>query len=71
MVKAYFKENGIKFEDIDVTIEKNANEMIAKTGLMTIPVIEINGKIIVGYNIDEIKKLLGDKSDNNSPMPKV
>lgn len=58
-VKEFLKENNIKFEDIDVSRNSNASkEMIEKSGQMSVPVIDIDGKIIVGFNRAEIKKAL-------------
>ena len=57
--KEFFKEKKIEFEDIDVSVDqKAANEMIEKSGQMGVPVIEINGKIIVGFDQEEIEKAL-------------
>lgn len=49
--KEYFKERGIKFDDINVAENAAAaQEMIQKSGQTGVPVIEINGEIIVGFN---------------------
>lgn len=57
--KQFLKENNIEFEDIDVSSnEEKAKEMIEKSGQMGVPVIDIDGKIIVGFNQPEIKKAL-------------
>lgn len=57
--KAFLKEKGIKFEDIDVaTDQKAAKEMIKKSGQMGVPVIDIDGKIIVGFDQAAIEKAL-------------
>jgi len=57
MVKAYLRANKISFEEVDVGSDKNkATEMVAKSGQMGVPVVEINGAIIVGFDkkaIDE------------------
>jgi len=58
-VKEFLKEKNIKFEDIDVGAnQKAAEEMIDKSGQMGVPVIDINGKIIVGFDKEEIEKAL-------------
>ena len=60
LAKEYFKEKGVEFEYIDVAADqKAANEMIEKSGQMGVPVIEIDGKVIVGFNKGEIEKALG------------
>lgn len=50
-VKEFFKENGIKFKEINVSASPIAQfEMIKKSKQMGVPVIDINGQIIVGFN---------------------
>ena len=60
--KQFLKENNIIFEDIDVSAnQERAQAMIEKSGQMGVPVIDIDGKLIVGFDKDEIKKALGLK----------
>ncbi len=62
MVKDFLKQNGIQFEDINVaTDHEAAHEMIEKSGQMGVPVVDIGGKIIVGFDREAIKKALGIK----------
>lgn len=57
--KDFFKENKIEFEDYNVAENHDkAKEMVEKSGQMGVPVIEINGEIIVGFNQGKIKELL-------------
>tara|TARA_Y100000310_G_scaffold291668_1_gene319772 strand:+ start:393 stop:620 length:228 start_codon:yes stop_codon:yes gene_type:complete len=57
--KEFFKEKGIEYEDIDVSANEVAGkEMVEKSGQMGVPVIEIDGKIVVGFNQEEVEKLL-------------
>ncbi len=57
--KEYFKGKKVKFTDVDVSKDEKAKEeMIKKSGQMAVPVIDINGKIIVGFNEAEIEKAL-------------
>ena len=58
--KQYLKDNNIAFEDIDVsTNQQAAEEMIQKSGQMGVPVLDIDGKIIVGLDKEKIKQALG------------
>jgi glutaredoxin-like YruB-family protein len=58
--KKFLKDNNIPFEDMDVASnEKAAQEMIQKTGQMGVPVLDIEGTIIVGYDVDKVKETLG------------
>lgn len=60
MVKKFFEENSITFEEIDVSASQSAaQEMIKKSGQMGVPVIDIDGTIIVGFDRAGIKKALG------------
>ena len=57
--KEFLKEKGIKFEAITVGVNQNAaNEMIEKSGQMGVPVIDVDGKIIVGFDKEELEKSL-------------
>lgn len=57
--KDYFKKNNVAFEDVDVTKDyARAQEMIQKSGQMGVPVIDINGNIIVGFQPEAFASLL-------------
>lgn len=59
MTEEFFKQNKIKYRSIDVGVnQKAAQEMIKKSGQMGVPVIDINGRIIVGFDKAAIKKAL-------------
>lgn len=54
-VKEFLKENNVSFENIDVgSNHQAAEEMIKKSGQMGVPVIDIEGKIIMGFNKEAI-----------------
>jgi glutaredoxin-like YruB-family protein len=57
--KNYFIKNGVVFTDIDVTKDRTkAEEMVRKSGQMGVPVIDIDGNILVGFQPNEFDKLL-------------
>jgi glutaredoxin-like YruB-family protein len=57
--KEFLKELKVEFEEINVAENKEAaQEMVEKSGQRGVPVIEIDGEIIIGFNPDEIKKAL-------------
>ncbi len=59
LAKAYFKEKGIAYKDIDVAADaKEAEVMVHKSGQYGVPVIDIDGKIIIGFSKDEIDEAL-------------
>lgn len=59
MAKDFFKKQGVSFTEINVEEdEAAAEEMIDKSGQMGVPVIDINGQIIVGFNKPAIEKAL-------------
>lgn len=58
-LKSYLTKNGIEFEDIDVSKdEKQLQKMIKDSGQMGIPVVDIDGEIITGFDKAKIDKLL-------------
>ena len=59
-VKQFLKENNIAFEDYNVGLDhQKADEMVSKTGQMGVPVLDIDGQIVVGFDRQKIKQLLG------------
>lgn len=60
MAKSYLSQKNVSYTDFDVSKDQaKAEEMVRKSGQMGVPVIDIDGKIIVGFNKPEIDKLLG------------
>ena len=59
MVKNFLKEKNITFEEADVGRDRSAaKEMVDKTGQMGVPVVDIDGKIIVGFDKEAISREL-------------
>ena len=59
MLKDFLRDRKVEFEDIDVAADHDAaKQMIEKSGQMGVPQIEINGKIIVGFDKPAIEKEL-------------
>jgi len=60
LAKRYFKENGIRFREIDISRnEAAAMDIQRKTGQTGVPVIFINNRPIVGFDKIKINKMLG------------
>ncbi len=58
-LKMFLKEHNIEFEDIDVSQDKKAlDEMVKKSGQMGVPVADINGEIVIGFDREKIRALL-------------
>lgn len=62
MAKEFFKKNDVAFEEHDVASDaKSRDEMVQKTGQMGVPVIDVDGQIIIGFDQHRLKELLGAK----------
>ena len=58
-VKEFFKSNNVKYSEVDVgSDQKAAHEMIEKSGQMGVPVIDIDGQIIVGFDKPALERAL-------------
>lgn len=58
-LKQFLSENQVQFEDCDVAQDRQkADEMVQKSGQMGVPVLDIDGQIIVGFDKDKIKSAL-------------
>lgn len=59
-LKSYLDEHNIAYQEIDVGKDQQAaQEMIDKTGQMGVPVADIDGEIIIGFDKERINQLLG------------
>ncbi|MBI2445414.1 glutathione S-transferase N-terminal domain-containing protein [Candidatus Micrarchaeota archaeon] len=60
LAKNYFQQQRIAYSEVDVAANpKAAEEMIEKSGQLGVPVIDIGGKIIVGFDQPAIREALG------------
>ncbi len=60
MTKALLKEKGIAYTEKDVSADDQAREeMIHKSGQLGVPVIDIDGKIVVGFDKERLTEFLG------------
>ena len=59
MAMDYFKKKGVKFTEVNVQEHpEKVDEMVEKSGQLGVPVIDIGGTIIVGFNKNAIEKAL-------------
>lgn len=59
-VKEHLKANNVTFEEVDVAADMSrAREMVEKSGQYGVPVVDINGEIVVGFDRARIDALLG------------
>jgi glutaredoxin 3 len=59
MAKDWFRSKNLNFEEYDVSRDqRRADELVRKSGQMGVPVIDVNGKIIIGFNTAAIEKAL-------------
>jgi glutaredoxin 3 len=59
ITKKFLQKNNIEYEEKNIAGDQEAaKEMMEKSGQMSVPVIDIDGKIIVGFNKEKISELL-------------
>ena len=64
IAKDFFDKKGLSYEEVDVSVdEKAAQEMVARTNQMGVPVIEIGEEVVIGFNKSQIEKILIASSD--------
>ena len=55
----FFTQNNVPFEDVDVSTDHDkAKEMVNKSGQMGVPVIDIDGSIVIGFQPEVFMNLL-------------
>ena len=59
MAEEFLKENKVSYQKFDVgtNLEKR-KEMVEKSGQMGVPVIDVGGKILIGFDEEALKELL-------------
>jgi glutaredoxin-like YruB-family protein len=63
MVKNFLEDNNIPYTNLDVGVDRNALvEMKNKSGQLGVPVIDVDGTIIVGFDKEALAKVLGLKA---------
>ncbi len=63
MAKEYFKSKAIEYTEINVTGDMaKQKELVQKSGQFGVPVIFIDGKMILGFDRDKINQYLNIKS---------
>jgi glutaredoxin-like YruB-family protein len=59
-VKQFLEEHNIEYEDYNVAEDPHrAEEMIQKSGQMGVPVVDIDGEIVIGFDRPRLEELLG------------
>lgn len=60
MTKQFFQDNNVQYEEKDVSEDVALQqEMISKTGNFAVPVIDVGGEIVVGFQKEKLAQLLG------------
>ncbi len=60
MAKEYFKDKKVEYSEFDVSSDEKArNDMLSKSGQSGVPVIDIDGTLIIGFDKEKINELLG------------
>ena len=60
MAKDFLKANNVPFEEYNVGVDtEKRKEMIQKTGQMGVPVIDIDGSVMIGFDKELVAKKVG------------
>ena len=58
-VKEYLKSKSIAFNEHNVAADLEArNAMVQKSGQLGVPVVEVDGQVVVGFNRKRLEELL-------------
>ena len=58
-MKEFLSQKGVKYTDYDVSTDAHArDEMVAKSGMMAVPVVVVGDEVVVGFNRDRLEALL-------------
>lgn len=58
-MKEFLSQKGVKYQELNVATDKTAREeMLSKTGRMAVPTIMVGEQVVVGFNKNELEKLI-------------
>jgi glutaredoxin 3 len=57
--KEFFEQNHIEYREHNISKDKEAKKLLMSKGYMSVPVIMIEDKEILGFDKEEISSLLG------------
>lgn len=67
-VKRFLINHKIDFLEVDVSVDRDAAiELVEKSGQLGVPVLDVDGKILIGYDKNELRKALGIVSELGNP----
>jgi len=70
LVKTYLREHGISFRSVDISRdEQAAREIVRRSGQQAVPQIDINGRIVVGFDRGKLENLLGIRHEKERTEP--
>ena len=59
MSKDFFQQHNIQYQELDVATDAAARQdMISKSGQFGVPVIDINGELVIGFDRSRLTELL-------------
>lgn len=60
MAKDFFDRNDVKYQEKNVVVDTAArDDMIARSGQLGVPVIDVSGQLVIGFDQGRLKELLG------------
>ena len=61
--KGYLRSQGVPFKEVDISRDQRAaKDLVRRTGRIGVPVIEIDGRPVVGFDQPRIDRMLGLRS---------
>jgi glutaredoxin-like YruB-family protein len=67
MAKSFLDQQNVPYEDLDVSADGNAlDEMMKRSGQMGVPVIDIDGETVIGFDQGRIADLVAKRRDQTA-----
>lgn len=67
VAKEFLSSHNVPFTDVDVSVDATAREeMVQKSGQLGVPVFDIDGQIVVGYNEQLLSKVAGINTEGSA-----
>lgn len=72
MAKEFLTSHNVPYIDVDVSVDATAREeMVEKSGQLGVPVFDIDGQVMVGYNQQLLSKVVGIGSNTEAASSEI
>jgi glutaredoxin len=65
-LKAYLRRRGVAFREVDIAEDRHAaQQLVRRSGQMAVPQVDIDGRLVVGFDRAKLDAVLGVQTERS------